>query len=415
MSTHLGARPRRLFVSWVVVLVLGSGVIAPTAHGAAPEAAGVVRVAGIAPTTGGSPPATASAQAARRLDAVGEARTHVGAHREDLGIPGISAAVGIDGMIVWSEGFGFSDLENRVPARATTLYRVGSVSKPITAAALVQLALNGSLDLDAPVQRYVPSFPRKAHPITTRQLAGHLAGIRHYRGDESVSEGQRHYDDVVDALGIFGEDPLLFTPGERYSYSSYGWNLISAVIQGAADEDFLAHMQANVFEPLGMYHTFADDPRVIIPGRTRFYAYSGGRTRNAPFVDNSYKWAGGGFIASVEDLVRFGSAHLASGFLPQQGLDLLFTSQLTNAGEEIGYGIGWRVGLFADLLAEGSPMRGGALASLPIRYHGGSSVGGRAFLLLIPDERMVVALLVNYERFDGAALAGRVASAFLRR
>ena len=89
--------------------------------------------------------------------------------------------------------------------------------------------------------------------------------------------------------------------------------------------------------------------------------------------------------------------------------------RVRNAGEEIGYGIGWRVGLFADLLAEGSPMRGGALASLPIRYHGGSSVGGRAFLLLIPDERMVVALLVNYERFDGAALAGRVASAFLRR
>jgi CubicO group peptidase (beta-lactamase class C family) len=370
----------------------------------------------IAVTTSRAPlaaPATTATQS--RADAIERARVLVRAHQEELGIPGISAAVGIDGMVVWSEGFGYADLETREPARATTLYRIGSVSKPVTATAVVQLALDGRLDLDAPVQRYVPSFPEKGYPITTRQLAGHLAGIRHYRGSESVGEGQRHYDDVVDALGIFGEDPLLFAPGERYSYSSYGWNLISAVVQGAAGQDFLSYMQARVFDPLGMTHTHADDPRLIIPGRTRFYAYSGGRTLNAPFVDNSYKWAGGGFIASVEDLVRFGSAHLSPGFLPQDGLDLLFTSQSNNAGEEIGYGIGWRVGTFGALFPEDSPLRTGDLAGLRVMQHGGSSVGGRAFLLLVPEERMVVALLVNYSRFGGGRVAGAVAAAFVDR
>ena len=323
MSTPHRGRHRRLLLLLVVLIPLVAPLVTPAAGG-------------VMSTAGGVNSAFGSPQARSRADAIEDARVYVRAHREELGIPGISAAVGVDGILVWSEGFGFSDLENRVPARATTLYRVGSVSKPITAAAVVQLALDGRLDLDAPVQQYVPSFPRKEQPITTRQVAGHLSGIRHYRGDESVSEGQLHYDDVVDALGIFGEDPLLFTPGERYSYSSYGWNLISAVVQGAAGEDFLSYMQANVFDPLGMNHTYADDPRRIIPGRTRFYSFAGGRTRNAPFVDNSYKWAGGGFIASVEDLVRFGSAHLSPGFLPQEGLDLLFTSQLTNDGEEIG-------------------------------------------------------------------------------
>jgi CubicO group peptidase (beta-lactamase class C family) len=350
-----------------------------------------------------------------RAAAVERASEVVQAHREELGIPGISAAVAIDGTIVWSAGFGYADLENRVPARGTTLYRVGSVSKPLTATAVVQLALDGRLDLDAPVQRYVPSFPEKEHPVTTRLLAGHLAGIRHYRGNESVAEGQRHYDDVVEALAIFGEDPLLFAPGERYSYSSYGWNLISAVVQGAAGQDFLSYMQSNVFEPLGMIHTYADDPRRIIPDRTRFYEVSDGRLRNAPFVDNSYKWAGGGFIASVEDLVRFGSAHLRPGFLPQEGLELLFTSQRTNGGEQIGYGIGWRVGSFGELFAEDSPVRGGDLAPLRVMHHGGSSVGGRAFLLLVPERRMVVALLVNYSRFGGGRVAGDVALAFLQQ
>jgi len=350
-----------------------------------------------------------------RTAAVEQARSVVREHREALGIPAISAAVSIDGAIVWSEGFGYADLENRVPARATTLYRIGSVSKPVTAAAVVQLALDGRLDLDAPVQRYVPSFPEKERPITTRQLAGHLAGIRHYQGNESIGEGQRHYDDVVDALGIFGEDPLLFAPGERYSYSSYGWNLISAVVQGAAGQSFLSYMQENVFDPLGMIHSYADDPRRIIPERARFYSYAGGSVRNAPFVDNSYKWAGGGFVASVDDLARFGAAHLQPGFLPQEGLDLLFTSQRTNAGAEIGYGIGWRVGTFARLFPADSARRGDALAALRVMSHGGSSVGGRAFLLLIPERRMVVALLVNYGRFGGGEVAAEVAAAFLQQ
>jgi len=391
--------PMRTFTSrrpslWLAVFVAATLIAAATS--AAPLAA---------------PAVTAAAQS--RAAAVERARALVRAHQAELGIPGISAAVGIDGIVVWSEGFGYADLENRVPARATTLYRIGSVSKPVTATAVVQLALDGRLDLDAAVQRYVPTFPEKDYPITTRQLAGHLAGIRHYRGNESVGEGQRHYDDVVEALGIFGEDPLLFAPGQRYSYSSYGWNLISAVVQGAAGEDFLSYMQERVFDPLGLNHTYADDPRLIIPERTRFYAYSGGRTLNAPFVDNSYKWAGGGFIASVEDLVRFGSAHLSPGFLPQAGLDLLFTSQRNSAGEPTGYGIGWRVGTFGALFPEDSPLRSGRLAELRVMHHGGSSVGGRAFLLLVPEERVVVALLVNYSRFDGNRVAGAIAAAFV--
>jgi CubicO group peptidase (beta-lactamase class C family) len=364
----------------------------------------------IQPAIGGQSAPVAPSLAA----AIEQARALVEADRAESGTPGISAAVAADGRIVWSEGFGFADLESQAPARATTLYRIGSVSKPVTATAVVQLAVAGKLDLDAPVQRYVPSFPQKEHPVTTRQVAGHIAGIRHYDGGESLGEGQRHYDDVADALAIFQDDPLLFAPGERYSYSSYGWNLISAVVQAAAGEDFLSYMQANVFDPLALTHTHADDPRWIIRERAGFYSFRGGRIINAPFVDNSYKWAGGGFISSVEDLVRFGTAHLEAGFLPQEALDLLFTSQRTLDGEETGYGIGWRVGSFGEMFAEEDPRRDGDLASLPVRHHSGSSVGGRAFLLLVPERRLVVALLINSDRsFGGGRLAGSIAAAFL--
>ena len=346
-------------------------------------------------------------------DAIAAARGVLQQERSELGIPAISAAVAIDGIIVWSAGIGYADLENRVPATAGTLYRTGSVSKPLTAAAVVQLATTGKLDLDAPIQRYVPSFPEKRYPITTRLLAGHIAGIRHYQGMESLTAGQRHYDDVIEALEIFADDPLLFAPGERYSYSSFAWNLISAVVQRAAGREFLSYMQDNVFDPLGMTHTFADDPRVVIPNRAGFYSFYEGRVINAPFVDNSYKWAGGGFISSVEDLVRLGSAHLGDDFLSNQARELLFTSQRTTDGQETGYGIGWRVERLGDLFADESTEASDAFADHQVMHHGGSSVGGRAFLLLVPEAELVVAVLVNFGRLRSGLTAARIAHAFL--
>src|SRR5467141_2353049 len=184
-------------------------------------------------------------------------------------IPGVQVAVAVNGKLVWSEGFGYADVERKRPVTRETQFRIGSVSKPLTAAAVALLYEQGKLDLDAPVQRYVPSFPDKGLPITTRQLAGHLTGIRHYRGDEFLLN--RHFNTVLEGLTIFQGDPLLFPPGTKFSYSTYGWNLISAVVEAAAGQDFLSYMGRNVFRPLGMTHTAADRVDSLIPNRTRFY------------------------------------------------------------------------------------------------------------------------------------------------
>ena len=307
-------------------------------------------------------------------------REHIAALMAEHGIPGLSVAVAADGEIVWSEGFGYADLEHRVPVTPLTRFRIGSVSKPVTAAALATLYEEGKLDLDAPVQRYVTAFPEKRWPVTTRQLGGHLAGIRHYRAGEMLSN--RRFRTVDEALEIFREDSLLHEPGTKYEYSSYGWNLLSAVIEGASGEEFLPYMQRTVFEPLEMRSVVAEHTDSIIPFRASFYEKGAdGRVLNAPYVDNSYKWAGGGFVSNTEDLVHFGSAHLAGGFLKPETLALLFTSQQTAAGEETDYGIGW---------ASGRDEAGREWVG-----HTGGSVGGRAVLLLYPGEGVVVAALAN--------------------
>ena len=295
-------------------------------------------------------------------------------------ISGLQVAVGVDGKLVWSEGFGYADVARKIPVTAETQFRIGSVSKPMTAAAVALLYEQGKLDLDAPVQRYVPSFPDKGVPITTRQLAGHLAGIRHYRGDEFLLN--RRFTSVLEGLTIFQGDSLLFPPGTKFSYSTYGWNLISAVVEAAAGQDFLSYMGQNVFRPLGMTHTAADRVDSLIPNRTRFYERAAdGAFVLAPPVDNSYKWAGGGFVSTAEDLVKFGSAMLRPGFLKAGTLELLFTSQKTRAGEPTGYGVGWFV----------------STDSLGHRwvFHGGSSVGGTTAFGVDRDSRVVVAITSN--------------------
>jgi CubicO group peptidase (beta-lactamase class C family) len=338
---------------------------------------------GLSPTRLDAQRAAAFAEApapGRYAEAVNLARVVMSAVMEESGTPGMSVAVGIDGRIIWSEGFGYADVENRVPVWEETKFRIGSVSKPVTAAALGLLYQQDRLDFDAPVQRYVPSFPEKRWPITTRQLAGHLAGIRHYRGAEFLSS--RRYETVTEGLEIFQDDTLLFEPGSRWSYSSYAWNLLSAVVEGASGEGFLTYMQEKVFEPLGMVHTIAGYTDSIIPHRTRFYERAeDGRVLNARFVDNSYKWAGGGFLSTPEDLVRFGMAHLGDELLERETTKLLWTSQRTNDGSETGYGIGWSVGMTGG---------GSRWAS-----HGGGSVGGTTFLLVLPEHEAAVAMVGN--------------------
>jgi serine beta-lactamase-like protein LACTB, mitochondrial len=295
--------------------------------------------------------------------------------------PGVSVAVAIDGKLVWSEGFGYMDLEAKKPVTNTTKFRIGSISKSLTAVGLALLVERGQLDLDAPVQKYVPSFPDKGAPITTRMLGGHLAGIRHYRGRESFRN--QPFTNVLSGLAIFQNDPLVAPPGTKYSYSSYGWTLISAAMESAAKEDFLPYMEKNVIQPLGLKHTRADIKGTVDPERTKFYANDLlGKYTLAPEVDQSYKWAGGGYLSTPEDLTRFGHALLKPGFLKASSLKLLFTSQKTSDGKTTGYGIGWFIGKDA--------------AGHRILMHTGGSVGGKSVLLLHPETKTVLALVSNH-------------------
>ena len=193
-------------------------------------------------------------------------------------VPGISAAAVVDGQEAWSEGFGRADLENNVPVTPQTLFRLGSVSKSITATATMHLWEQGKLDLDAPLQQYCPQFPKKEWPISTRQILGHLGGIRHYRSeseDDLEINNTKHFDDpIAGGIQFFANDPLVAKPGTKFRYSTQGFTLVGCAIEGASREKYVDYVEQNVLRPAGMSESRWDDRYAIVPHRTRFYSKS---------------------------------------------------------------------------------------------------------------------------------------------
>jgi CubicO group peptidase (beta-lactamase class C family) len=315
-------------------------------------------------------------------------------------VPGLSIAVSVGDSIVWLEGFGLADVSQKIPVTRSTRFRIGSVTKLLTAAAAARLYEQGRLDLDAPVQQYVPSFPDKGKPITTRQLLGHTSGIRHYSRSEFFN--RHRYESVSEALTIFQNDSLLFAPGTRYGYSSYGYVLASAVIEAASGKNFLSFLKEEVIEPLSLRSIGPDYNDTLDTSQAKPYSLD---SLNSwiigPFNDNSNRWAAGGFLSTSEDLVRFGSSLQKDGFLNTDTRKLLFTSQKTSEGKVTGVGLGWRVG--KDSLGH------------QYFHHGGESIGSRAYLLIYPSSNVIVALLANltFARF-GEKEALELAKIFMK-
>lgn len=309
-------------------------------------------------------------------------------------VPGLTVAVAVDRRLTWSKGFGLADVENAVPATAETMYRLASISKPMTATALMQLVEKGKVDLDAPVQRYVATFPEKPWPVTSRQLLAHLGGIRHYTPDETF-DAARHFASLLEGLDVFKEDPLVHEPGTAFLYSTYGYTLLGAVVEGASGMPFLDYLRENVWRPSGMESIRDDDSRAIILHRAQGYVrIADGEVRNSSAADTSYKIPGGGLIATASDVARFAVAIQSGVLVHPDTLTAMFSKQKTRSGRRIGYGLGWAL----------ERWRGRSAV-----YHTGGQERVNNVLYMLPDRGVAVAILTDLEGSQPIELARKLA------
>ncbi|WP_340065570.1 serine hydrolase domain-containing protein [Ascidiimonas aurantiaca] len=294
-------------------------------------------------------------------------------------VPGMAISVSYQGDMVWQAGLGFADLNTRTPVHpAKTVFRIASVSKPLAATALAKMVEEGLVKLDASVYDYLPEYPPKPYDFTLRQLGGHLAGIRSYRGNEFFSNQPLS---IREGVALFENDSLLFEPGTSYQYNTYDWVLLSLIIQKVANIPFEEYVYTKVLEPLGMRSTFFKEDRTQIPEMAVFYSRKGiRRFKEAPPVNNFFKLAGGGFLSTSEDICRLGNAYLTEGFLSKSTAAQFLTSQKIQ-DKLTYYGIGWEVSYDHR--------------NRPYRGHTGSGVGGYAIFRIYPEQQIVFSMLTN--------------------
>ena len=327
------------------------------------------------------------------------------AHRARIGAPSLSAAVAIDGEIVWRGAVGWDDIAKDAPATPATVFRVGSTSKAITATALARMAVRGDIDLDAPIGVYMSELPNPDWAaITPRMLASHMSGIPHY-GDNEDAAGRYHtgalrknFKDMRDAVDLFDESALLFEPGTAFEYSSLGTVLLGAVMSHAANKPYREIIREEVLEPAGMNSTIVA-PKGSPGDFATFYYVDGERYRRWRDVDLSHRLPGGGWASTPSDLVRMGSKWLDETYIAPEVREAFWTPQRLSNGEvnEQDYAIGWR---WRAWEIDGVGLARNA-------NHGGVSRGSQSWLLVFPDFQMAVAFNTNrktdeFRDFGGA-------------
>ena len=333
--------------------------------------------------------------------------------RNETGVPGVAVAVGLEGEMVFSGGVGYAELDNRTPADGGTVWNVGSVSKVLAGVAVMQLVEQGTVSLDDPIQKYVPGYPEKQAPITLKHILTHTSGIRHYKAGEFGPYGlweARHFEDINEAIGHFRDDPLLFEPGTLYFYSSHAFNLLQGVVEKASGLGFEEYMRRFVWEPAGMLSSSFDVPSRIVNKRGRGYVRDArGLLSNPPYADPSYKYAGGGMLSTVEDLVRFGQAINDGTLLKPETVATMYAvhvdpvMQYRASGEPVKQEFKMALGFQLDQDAAG-------------RWYidkTGTVSGTRSVVVTYPEYDLVVAVQANGLPFDSRKYGEAIAQLYL--
>lgn len=319
-------------------------------------------------------------------------------YHDSYNIPASQIAVSYKNKIIYSEAYGYADLEKQVPAKTTTPFRIASVSKSFAALAALKLVQEKKIDLERPVTTYIPAFPVKKWIITPTHLLTHTSGVRDYVDANDFYRTQQ-YNTMTDAIEIIKDDTLLFKPGTQFLYSSFGFNLVGAIIEQASGNDYLTYLEENIFKPLQMNLTFGNNPAI---DSTKYYIKQGETRVLAPNDNLSYKWSSGGMTSTAEDLIKFGTGVIHFKLLEKGMTEQLINPALLSSGESTGYSFGW----YVDTDMDGEVMI----------HHPGSAPGYSSHLLLYPNKDIIIAYIANtgMNTFFNKNFADQVVSIVIR-
>ncbi len=317
---------------------------------------------------------------------VSRAQALLDAARAGDNLAGMTAGIAKDGKIVWVGASGFSDIENQIAATPDMVHRIASISKPMTAVAAMQLVERGQMKLDDPLRKFVPEWPESPMgEIQVIHLLTHTSGIKHYAGD--ATRTYTRYDELTDAVAFImnRRSGIALPPQERYIYTTYGYTVLSLVIERASGRRFPEYMRESVWLPAGMQNTSLEVTGESVPNKSKLYRKGeDGSIEDDDYDDLSAKAGGGGIQSTAPDLLRFAIAFEGEALLTRATMDsMLDVPPLKNPrGEEREqYGSGWGFGNNSTL---------GNILS-----HSGGQSGTSTYLLICRDHKVAVSVLSN--------------------
>lgn len=301
------------------------------------------------------------------------------------------------GCGTWIGGAGFSSKKDQKRVNGNMLNRIASISKPMTALAIMKLYEESKIDLDVPIQTYLEEFPiKKEGKITIRQLLKHTSGLPNY---SSNWEGftYTHYPTLIKAIEHFKDKDLVFKPEADFLYSPYGYTVLGAIIEKVSGQSYEEYMVNNIWRKAGMKNTSLEHRDKIYDNKARLYLKVKSNYIRAPYNDLSLTYSGGGIQSTAFDLLELGKAILENKLIDSTTFDLMISStDSLKAGTP--YGFGWYV--------QNDPKYG------RIIYHGGSQSGTSAYFRIYLDEKIIVSVLTNnsFSGYDTRFLAKDISS-----
>ena len=308
--------------------------------------------------------------------------------------PGASVLVIRDGEHVVRRAYGLANVEERTPVTPATNYRLASVTKQFTSAAILLLAEDGQLELDDPVRRWLPSLPKATERVTTRHLLTHTSGIIDY--EDVIPDGTTTQLRDADVLRLLeSQDSTYFVPGSSYRYSNSGYALLALIVERASGRDFARFLRERIFVPLGMRNTVAYEEGVsTVEHRAFGYTRTNdGWTRTDQSLTSAVL-GDGGIYSSIDDLARWDAALYVDRLLRSESLRLAFTPATQTDDPDVRYGFGWRI--------TGETV-----------WHSGETIGFRNVIVRYPQRRLTVVILTNRADPEPYRTALEIAELFL--
>ena len=304
----------------------------------------------------------------------------------DKTVIGVAAGYAVDGKTIGASAAGYADKKTGKEFELETTVRMGSIAKPMTALAAMQLVEQGLLNLDAPIQTYIPDYPKQPKTqITTRHLLSHTSGIAGYKNGKE-SNTTVNYPTLYDALSLFKDRELLFEPGTQFSYTTYGYTVIGAIIEKVSEQTFEEYMQKNIWDSVKMTNTGVDKFGIKLHNESELYTRNNGKGKAKEAKENnlSNRIPAGGFYTTIGDMLKFGNGVINHSFVKETTLNLMRQHHSLEK-ENNAYGFGW-------FLYAPKPNEGGIIG------HTGGQTGNTSFLFIVPSKKAVSIILANTSR-----------------